>query len=33
MPAYFEVWEIKPIEVGGIDVGGPDSAVGPDLLG
>ena len=33
MPAYFEIREVKPIEVGGIDIGGHDSAGDPDSLG
>ena len=33
MPADFEIREVEPIEVDGIDIGGHDSTVGPDLLG
>ncbi len=33
MPADLEIGKVKPIEGGGIDVGGHNSAVAPDLLG
>lgn len=33
MPADFEIREVEPIEVGGIDISGHDSAFCPDLLG
>lgn len=33
MPADFEIREVEPIEVGGIDIGGHDSARDSDSLG
>lgn len=32
MPTDFEIRQIKPIEIGGIDIGGHNSTAGPDLL-
>lgn len=33
VPVNVEIWEVNPIKVSGVDVGGYDSAVGPNLLG